>query len=430
VTDSAPTTRCRVAIIGAGPAGLFAAERLASAGLAVDIYERMPSPARKLLMAGRGGLNLTHSEPLELLLTRYRAAGGPVADAIRAFPPSALKSWAEGFGQELFTGSSGRVFPKAMKASPLLRAWLRRLDGLGVSLHVRHCFTGFDPAGRPVITGPDGRPRGDIAADAVLLACGGASWPRLGSDAAWVEPLAALGVAVTPLTAANCGALIGWSDILRQRFAGTPLKRVVLHVGAERFAGELMVTRHGLEGSPVYAAGPLLRAVLGTAPGARAKITLDLRPDLDEAQLAQRLAGPRGKQSTANWLRKAANLPPVATAMLREGTDGPALPTEPHALAQRIKRVRLRVSGLAGLERAISTAGGVALAGLDQRLMVTSRPGLFVAGEMLDWEAPTGGYLLQATFATAAMAADGIVGWLARRAGGTAADATSSLAET
>ena len=408
----AANDRRRVAIIGAGPAGLFAAERLATAGVAVDIYEQMPSPARKLLMAGRGGLNLTHSEPLDRFLSRYAPEAGPVADAIRAFPPSALIAWAEGLGQQTFTGSSGRVFPRAMKASPLLRAWLRRLDALGVRLHVRNRLTGFDAAGRPVVAGPDGAVRTAVAADATLLACGGASWPRLGSNGAWVAPLVALGIPVIPLTAANCGALVAWSSLVRERFAGTPLKRVMLHVGPQRFVGELMVTRSGLEGSPVYAAGPLLRAALGSAAGARAKISLDLRPDLDEAQLAERLSKPRGKQSTANWLRKAANLPPVATALLREDTDGTTLPAEPLALARRIKGVRLRVAGLAGLERAISSAGGVALTALDANLMVTGRPGLFVAGEMLDWEAPTGGYLLQATFATAAKAAAGILTWL------------------
>lgn len=412
-----PSRIRRVAIIGAGPAGLMAAERLARAGLGVDIYEQMASPARKLLMAGRGGLNLTHSEPLDAFLGRYRPASGPVADAVRAFPPAALIAWAEGLGQETFAGSSGRVFPKSMKASPLLRAWLRRLDALGVRLHVRHRLTGFDTAGRPVITRTTDNLKGAVRADAVLLACGGASWPRLGSDGAWVQPLAALGVAITPLTAANCGARIGWSSILRERFAGTPVKRVKLQVGGERFAGELMVTRQGLEGSPIYAAGPLLRAALEApqAGGSGVEITLDLRPDLDEDQLIERLSKPRGKQSTANWLRKAANLPPVATALLREGADGTTLPADPRGLARRIKCVRLRVAGLSGLERAISTAGGVAFGGLDERLMVASRPGLFVAGEMLDWEAPTGGYLLQATFATAVAAADGIVAWLAQR---------------
>ncbi len=403
----------RVAIIGAGPAGLFAAERLATAGVAVDVYEQMASPARKLLMAGRGGLNLTHSEPIDRFLSRYSERVEPLAASLHSFPPEALIGWAEGLGQETFIGSSGRVFPKAMKASPLLRSWLRRLDALGVRLHLRHRLTGFDAAGRPVIERLSDGLKGAAKADAVLLACGGASWPRLGSDGAWVALLERLGVAVTPLTAANCGVRIAWSKPLIERFAGAPLKRLVIDIAGERYAGEVVVTRAGLEGGPIYAAGPLLRRLLATSAPGGVPITLDLRPDLEANDLADRLGRPRGKQSTSNWLRKAANLPPLAIALLREATRGGALPSDASDLAALMKHVPLTVTGLAGLERAISTAGGVALDGLDDYFMVCARPGLFVAGEMLDWEAPTGGYLLQGTFATAARAADGILRWLA-----------------
>ena len=388
------------AVIGAGPAGLSAAEVLAEAGLDVTIHERMASPARKLLMAGRGGLNLTHSEDFSRLLTRYGAAAEALKPALEAFGPQALRDWCEGLGEETFVGTSGRVFPKSFKASPLLRAWLRRLDALGVKIKLRHDFRGFDQSAALFDT-PEGPLR--VEADVTVLALGGASWPRLGADGSWVAPLAEAGLPSSPLRPANCGALIGWSDFFAQKFQGQPLKNIALRCkgpqGEGKLArvvrGEAMITRRGLEGGAVYALSGDLRDLI--ASGADAGIVIDLRPDVTEEHLAHKLAWPRGKQSVSNFLRKAGGLSPAAVALLRE--SGP-LPETPENLAARIKALPLRVTGVSGLERAISTAGGVEWEALDSGLMAKHRPGLFLAGEMLDWEAPTGGYLLTACFAT------------------------------
>lgn len=398
-----------VAIVGAGPAGLIAADRLSELGCHVVLYERMASPARKLLMAGRGGLNLTHSEPLESLLTRYRDADPRLAAAVRAFPPAALLAWVHGLGIETFVGSSGRVFPNAMKASPLLRSLLARLSARGVELRARHRFVGWDDDGTLRFETPSGvltvQPP-----DATLLALGGASWPRLGADGTWVGPLAARGIAITRLAPSNCGVAIAWSAAFRARFQGQPLKRIAMSVDGGVHRGEAIVTRAGLEGGPVYALGPELRAAL--ARQGSAGLAIDLRPDLDTADLARRLARPRAKQSAATYLRKTAGLPAVAIGLLRESTGGP-LPHDADALAGLIKSAPLTVTGLAGMERAISTAGGVRLAQLDEQFMIPHMPGVFLAGEMLDWDAPTGGYLLQACFSTAIAAAEGIRRWLA-----------------
>ena len=397
-----------VAVVGAGPAGLMAAERLAVAGVAVTVYDRMASPARKLLMAGRGGLNLTHSEPFERFLTRYGGGAADLSAALTAFPPERLAAWCENLGQPTFVGSSGRVFPRAMKASPLLRAWLRRLSGLGVSFRFRHRWTGWDGAGRLLFeTAPDG---GEIsvAADATVMALGGASWPRLGSDGAWVTAFTAAGIAVSPLTPANCGLAIAWSEPFR-RFEGQPLKRIAIATEDMQARGEAVVTARGLEGGAIYAVSAAVRNAL--ARQGTARIAIDLRPDLALSELVDRLSRSRGKQSAANFLRKAAGLSPVAIGLLREAGSG-LLPAGAAELAAAIKGVELTVQGVAGLERAISTAGGVAFEALDEQLMLVDKPGVFVAGEMLDWEAPTGGYLLQATFATAVAAADGVIHWL------------------
>lgn len=406
-----PTGRS-VTIIGAGPAGLLAAERIAGRGHGVTIYDRMPSPGRKLLMAGRGGLNLTHSEPFDRFLARYGAAAPRLEPALRAFTPEALVAWCEGLGQPTFVGSSGRVFPRAMKASPLLRAWLRRLGDLGVELRFRHRWTGWNEQGLLLFERPNAAHPLAVTADATVLALGGASWPRLGSDGAWVAPLAAAGIAVTPLAAANCGVLVAWSEHVR-RFAGQPLKRIAVGISGRRARGEAVITSRGLEGGAIYALSAALREAL--AHGGSAALSVDLRPDLDAAALAERLARARGKQSLSNVLRKAAALSPPAIALLRESFAG-ALPSDALTLAAAIKSVRLEVTGLAGLQRAISTAGGVAFAAVDDSFMLADHPGVFVAGEMLDWEAPTGGYLLQATFATASAAAGGVNAWLDRSA--------------
>lgn len=387
----------------------MAAEVIARAGHAVTVYERMPSVARKFLLAGRGGLNLTHSEPLETFLERYGDHARAIRDAVAAYPPDALIAWANTLGAETFTGSSGRVFPKAMKASPLLRAWLRQLDALGVGIKTRHTWLGF--AGDTGVRIADaGGVETTITPDAVILALGGASWPKLGSDGAWVAELQAHGVAVTPLQPANSGVRIQWSEVFASRYAGAPLKRVGVRVGDQTARGEALVTRDGLEGGAIYAIGRAIRAALSDAP--TVTLAIDLKPDTGLDELATRLARPRDKQSQSNFLRKAANLDAAAISLLREA--GP-LPVEPHALAARIKAVDLTVTGLSDITRAISTAGGVALSALTPDFMLQSRPGVFVAGEMLDWDAPTGGYLLQASFATSVVAANGALRWLELR---------------
>jgi uncharacterized flavoprotein (TIGR03862 family) len=393
-----------VAIVGAGPAGLIAAERLAEAGHTVAIYERMASPARKFLLAGRGGLNLTHSEPLDTLLDRYGEARASLEPAIRAFPPQALRDWADGLGAESFVGSSGRVFPGAMKASPLLRAWLARLDGLGVQLHAGRLLTGWDESGALQFTVRGGA-EAIVKPRATLLALGGASWPRLGADGSWVKLLATKGVAIAPLRPANAGFSVAWSALMRDKFAGLPLKRIALSFAGQRVLGEAMIDADGIEGGAIYAlSGPLREAI---ARDGEAILTIDLRPDLSEPELANRLAKRRPGETLSNHLRKAAGLSPVAAAVLREAATGP-LPAEPEALARLIKAAPLRLTGMASLARAISTAGGVRTEEVDPNFMLKRLSGIFVAGEMIDWEAPTGGYLLQACFATGVAAAEGI----------------------
>lgn len=398
-----------IAIIGAGPSGLIAAERLAEAGNTVTVYDRMPSPARKFLLAGRGGLNLTHSEPLDSFLPRYREAQAWLEPAIRAFPPQSLRDWADGLGQDTFVGSSGRVFPRAMKASPLLRAWLRRLEGLGVSFAPGHRWAGWSEVGALTFRRRDGA-HVEVRPDATLLALGGASWPRLGSDGGWASLLAARGVAIAPLRPANGGFTVDWSQTMRERFAGVPLKRIVLSFGGQSVPGEAMIDAAGLEGGAVYAvSAPIRETILREG---RAVITVDLRPDHEAALLAQRLAHRRKGETLSNHLRKAAGLAPSAIALLREAAKGP-LPEDPERLAALIKAAPLALTGLRPIERAISTAGGVPAAEIEEGFMLKRLPGTFVAGEMLDWEAPTGGYLLQACFATGVAAAAGIQAWLA-----------------
>ncbi|MBV8924259.1 MAG: TIGR03862 family flavoprotein [Bradyrhizobium sp.] len=396
------------AVIGAGPAGLMAAEVLAERGASVTVYEAMPSAGRKFLMAGRGGLNLTHSEPLPAFLARYREAAPWLETAISAFPPSALREWSEALGQPTFVGSSGRVFPESFKASPLLRAWLRRLDSQGVRFAFRHRWIGWNDAGQLRFQTPD-RER-LVKASTTMLALGGASWPRLGSDGAWTELLAAKGVAIAPLRPANCGFTVAWSDVFRNRFEGQPLKSAEFKFGLQTIRGEAIITRNGIEGGVIYALSAELReAILKSGD---ATLQVRLRPDLGVDELAGRLAASRGKQSFSNFLRKSANLSPVAIGLLQEA--GKLAAMSPEALARLMGEVPIRLTGVAPIARAISTVGGVALEDLDENYMLRRLPGVFAAGEMLDWEAPTGGYLLQASFATGAAAGRGALRWLSK----------------
>jgi uncharacterized flavoprotein (TIGR03862 family) len=389
------------AVIGAGPAGLMAAEVLAQGGARVTVFDAMPSAGRKFLMAGRGGLNLTHSEPLAAFLSRYREAAARLEPAIAAFPPDRLRAWSEALGQPTFVGTSGRVFPKAFKASPLLRAW---------QFAFRHRWIGWDERGRLLFRTPE-RERA-IEARPTVLALGGASWPRLGSDGTWTETLSAKGVVMSPLRPTNCGFVVAWSDIFRDRFAGQPLKGIALKCGAHAMRGEAIVTKAGIEGGAIYALSAELREAIAEAGETMLRVAL--RPDLSEADLAKRLAAPRGKQSLSNFLRKAVQLSAVAVCLLQEAaitSDRSLSSLSASELARLINDVPIRLTGTAPIARAISTAGGISLDELDADFMLRRLPGVFAAGEMLDWEAPTGGYLLQACFAIGAAAGRGALKW-------------------
>ena len=405
-------------VVGGGPAGLIAAEVLARAGVAVTVYDRMPSPTRKFLLAGHGGLNITHSEGRDRLLTRYGDAADRLAPMIDAFTPDDLRAWCAELGEETFVGTSGRVFPRSFRATPLVRAWLGRLDDLGVRVERRQRWDGWaeDGTGLRLVGvggGVDGERR-EVAHDAVLFALGGASWPRLGSDGSWVPAFAARGVATAPLRAANVGVRVGWTPGFAERFQGVPLKHVALTVrGQDRPAvrGDAMVTRTGLEGGPLYAVGAAVRAALDAGA---CVLELDLRPDTPVERLAERLARRRPKDSRSTWLQRSVGLDPVAVGLLREAT-GNAVPDDPATVAALLKAVPVPVPATMPIDRAISSAGGIRWSEVDEHLMLRALPGTFVAGEMLDWEAPTGGYLLQASFSTGVAAAHGMLGWLAGR---------------
>jgi hypothetical protein len=393
----------RAAIIGAGPAGLRAAEILSAQGWAVCVYDQMPSVGRKFLMAGRGGLNLTHSEPLDPFVARYGEAAEWARPMLAAFSPADLIGWAQGLGQDTFVGSSGRVFPRAMKASPLLRSWLGRLSAQGVTFALRHRWQGWDGQGRLQFLGPDGGVFD--APDASVLTLGGGSWAKLGSDGAWVKILREQNVPVNSLTASNCGVLIDWSDLFRARFAGSPLNNVRLTVGSDHARGEAMITQTGLEGGAIYALSAALRARL--AEGG-ATLSVDLRPDIGVEDLSVRLSAPRRGESASNFLRKKIALAPVAINLLREA--GIDVHSDAALLARAIKSVPLKPRGFAPIDRAISSAGGVSRSALDGDLRIKGLKNVFAAGEMIDWDAPTGGYLLQLCFATATHAARRICG--------------------
>ena len=375
-----------VTVVGAGPAGLMAAEAAAGAGAEVTIIDQRRSFGRTLLLAGRSGLNLTHAEPLEVFLGRYGDARAMLEPAIRAFPPDAVRAWADELGAGTFVGSSGRVFPAAMRATSLLRAWTARLVGLGVAMRTGETWAGFTDDG------------------ATVLALGGASWPSVGGDGSWFAHVETAGIPVVPFVASNAGVLVAWSAPLLERFEGVPIKNAALTAGGRTVRGEPTITATGLEGGPIYALGPELRSGHG--------LEIDLQPDLDVDALVARLVDRRRtKDSVSTWLRKG-GLSPVDVALLRDAT-GNRLPTEATAIAGLAKAVPIPVDGLAPVDRAISTAGGVALDAIDDTGMLVDRPGTWVAGEMVAWDAPTGGYLIQACLSTGHRAGVAAARWAA-----------------
>jgi len=404
--------RKTLAVIGGGPAGLMAAEAAISQGVSVDLYDAMASVGRKFLLAGKGGLNLTHSEPAEGFLARYGARRARIAPLLNDFGPDALREWARGLGVETFVGTSGRVFPSDLKAAPILRAWLRRLRQGGVNFHVRHRWCGWDENGFLRFVTPQGiRP---VSPDAVVLALGGGSWPRLGSDGAWVPLLAERGVPIEPLRPANCGFDVSWSPHMRTRFAGHPVKSVIVSwttaEGVEfRQQGEFVVTETGIEGGVIYALSAWLRDEI-QAKGV-ALIRLDLSPDRDLPRIIKDLSRPRGSRSMASHLKRRVGIEGVKAALLREFVPKQDF-ADPELFGSAIKALPVRLLASRPLDEAISTAGGISFVALDGRLMIRAFPGVFCAGEMLDWEAPTGGYLLTACFASGRAAGAGAAAWL------------------
>ncbi len=406
-------------IIGGGPAGLMAAEVLARAGVIVTVHERMPSPGRKFLLAGHGGLNLTHSEAREAFVARYGSSAGRIGPTLEVFSPDDLRAWCESLGEPTFVGTSGRVFPHAFRATPLFRAWLARLDELGVRIERRTSWLGWADGGAALLIADAAGGVREAAADVTIFALGGASWPHLGADGSWVDLFAARGVQVAQLRAANVGVRVAWSAVFAERFEGVPLKNVTLTVrgpggklhGVPR-RGDAMLTHTGIEGGPVYGSGAAIRDALDAGA---CTLEVDLRPDLSPAQVADKLSQRRPKDSATNWLRRSLGLDPAGIGLLREAGGG-AMPSDAVAMAALIKAVPVRVTDTMPIDRAISTAGGIVWSEVDESLMLRRMPGTFVAGEMLDWEAPTGGYLLQASFSTGVVAARGALEWLATSA--------------
>ncbi len=399
----------QIAIIGGGPAGLMAAEVLSLSGHAVTVYDGMPTFGRKFLLAGKSGLNITHSEDYRLFATRFGPTSDRLRTALDAFTPADVQSWASSLGTETFTGTSGRVFPTVMKASPLLRAWLKRLEAQGVKLMTRHRWTGFADDGLTFET-PSGLTT--LHSDATLLALGGASWPRLGADGGWVPLLRDKGVGIAGLQPANCGFDVDWSDVFKDRFAGAPLKSVTTTSDAGTFPGEFVISRHGIEGSLVYAHSAALRDRL--ARQSKATLLVDLAPGRSTERLAKDLSRQDSKISLSNRLRKGAGLKGVKAALVRE-LGSQAAVNDPAQLALLIKALPIPVTRPRPIAEAISSAGGIRFDAVDERYMLKALPGVFAAGEMLDWEAPTGGYLLTACFATGRAAAAGLSHWLESR---------------
>ena len=404
-------TTDRVAIIGSGPAGLMAAEVLSDAGVGVDVYEAMPSAGRKFLMAGKSGLNISHTGSGHDVLMRYHDYSGLFPDQIGAFGPDEVTAWMEGLGMPAHVGPTGRIFPQSMKASPLLRAWLRRLADRGVRLHLKHRWAGWAPDGALVFDTPEGPMT--VMPAATVFALGGGSWRRLGSDGAWAGLFEQAGIAVAPFRSSNCGFTVDWSDRMRDEFAGAPVKGVRLSAGGQATREEFAVTAGGVESGGVYTLSAALRDEIEA--GGSATLWLDLLPDMDAGEIARRLAAAPAKQSLSNRLRKALKLTGVKSALLFECADREAL-NDPARAAQAIKALPLKLTGTVPLDEAISTAGGVAWDALDDRLMLKEKPGHFCAGEMIAWDAPTGGYLITACMATGRAAGRGVLDWLARRA--------------
>jgi uncharacterized flavoprotein (TIGR03862 family) len=411
MTSTAISSTQTVAIIGGGPAGLMAAELLSQAGFKVDLFDAMPSVGRKFLLAGVGGMNITHSEPSPAFVSRYAERATVIAPLLRGFGAQALCEWIHGLGIQTFVGSSGRVFPADMKAAPLLRAWLKRLRESGVFIHTRHRWLGWNADNSLRIDGPDGEVA--LNPDATLLALGGASWSRLGSDGAWVPLLEQRGVNVAPLQAANCGFEVSaWSELLRSKFAGAPLKNIAMGVEGQTLRlGECVVTQSGVEGSLVYALSSQIREAINQSGSATVEI--DLLPGRTVAEVQKALSKPRGSRSMSKHLHSQLGLDGVKAALLRELTPAAAF-ADPALLAFAIKALPLTLIKPRPLDEAISTAGGVTFEALNEHLMIPSLPGVFCAGEMLDWEAPTGGYLLTACFASGRAAGLGMVDWLRR----------------
>jgi len=396
-----------VAIIGGGPAGLMAAEVIAQGGLRVDVYDAMPSVGRKFLMAGKGGMNITHAEPFDIFLTRYGMHQADIEPLLRAFPPAALREWMRGLGIASFVGTSNRVFPTDMKAAPLLRAWLHRLRESGVHLHARHRWCGWDEQGALHFTTPEGNLA--VRADALILALGGGSWPQLGSDGTWIPLLAQRNIQIAPLRPANCGFNVGWSPFFRERFSGAPLKSIAATLGNTRKQGECIITEHGIEGGLIYALSATLRDEIERS--GQAQLHLDLLPDWTLQRVQKEVAHPRGSRSLSSHLQSRLELKGVKTNLLREILTAEQMHDLP-LLAHTIKNMPLTLVAARPLHEAISTAGGVSFGALNQELMLRNLPGVFCAGEMLDWEAPTGGYLLSACFASGRAAGKGALAWL------------------